>query len=631
MITEFPATVTIPTGSVRAVFTVNTFDDDVAEGDETLNIYVAGVNYGGDSYDPSDAGFDLTILDDDTSTSPAAKLSASSLTLQEGQVATIQVDLSGDLSSLIDGDTSVLTIEARPVEGVETGLIHGTSDIYLPAEQNDYELTPVTIDKQAGQATFEIRAVDDSDYDPLESVMLELVSHSDDVEIVSPNSLKLKIENNDPRPFVSFSSTIGTQRLLGEYATTDIPGSSVPEGEQGDFRVVLDRKSNRDVEFFIGFSGRPHLFSNDNEELVLPSSYIWTHGYLTEQGYRPGNPLNEWSLLRIPAGELGTTFTVDTRSAENDLYDYYWDRTISFGHIYVDKDHYAYTDHIGAKHNFFIAQDEPAPKLLLKSSAADDDGDATVTVSEGESFDVWVEVSHQFGTSVLFNEPDMNLKARLIATAITGAIPNLDLPDVYIGAYQSGVTVTMRIPVGSFANGEGTVALGFGDVVQLRRGTGNLFEVSARVGNRLIVNVQGDTSTSPAAPLSDLTAQLNTSELTLQEGRAATVTVDLSGDLSSLVDGDTTVLTIEASPVEGVETLKKWDSVDLYETIGVCLYGRCERQGPLQSVAGRTDSGVVVQECRFNTWNFGYLPAGRSERLRTDAGYHRQAGRAGHL
>ena len=479
------------------------------------------------------------------------------MTLQEGQVETIQVDLSGDLSSLVDGDTSVLTIDARPVEGEETGLIHGTSDIYLPAERNDYELTPVTIDKQAGQATFEIRAVDDSDYDPLESVMLELVSHSDDVEIVSPDSLKLKIENNDPRPFVSFSSTIGTQRLLGEYATTDIPGSSVPEGEQGDFRVVLDRKSNRDVEFFIGFSGRPHLFSNDNEELVLPSSYIWTHGYLTEQGYRPGNPLNEWSLLRIPAGELGTNFTVDTRSAENDLYDYYWDRTISFGHIYVDKDHYAYTDHIGAKHNFFIAQDEPAPKLLLKSSAADDDGDATVTVSEGESFDVWVEVSHQFGTSVLFNEPDMNLKARLIATAITGAIPNLDLPDVYIGAYQSGVTVTMRIPVGSFANGEGTVALGFGDVVQLRRGTSNAFgkEISARVGNRLIVNVQGGDST---------VAALSTSMLTLTEGQAATITVDFGGDLSLLIDGDTSVLTIEASPVEGEETGLIRGTSDIY-------------------------------------------------------------------
>ena len=70
------------------------------------------------------------------------------------------------MSSLIDGDTSVLTIEARPVEDEETGLIRGASDIYLPAERNDYELTPVTIDKQAEQATFEIRAVDDSDYDP---------------------------------------------------------------------------------------------------------------------------------------------------------------------------------------------------------------------------------------------------------------------------------------------------------------------------------------------------------------------------------------------------------------------------------------------------------------------------------
>ena len=474
-----------------------------------------------------------------------ATLSRSALTLQEGRASTIRIDLNGDLSSLVDGDTTTLTIEARPVEGEERGLIYGGhSDTYLPAEWNDYELTPVTIDRATAQATFRIRAVDDNDYDPLESVMLELASHSDDIEIGSPNSLKLKIGDNDPRPFVSFSSTIGTQRTHSEYVNSDIPGSSVPEGEQRDFRVVLDRKSNRDVEFFIAFSGRPHLFSNDNEELVLHSGHIWTYGYLTEQGYRPGNSLNKWSLLRIPAGELGTTFTVDTRSAENDLYDYYWDRTISFGWLYVDKDHYAYTDRIGARHNFFIAQDEPAPKLLLKSSAADDDGDASITVSEGDSFDVWVDVSHQFGTSVLFDEPEMNLKAQLIATAVTGAISNLDLPDVYIGAYQSGVTITVQIPYDSLSNGERTVALGFGDVVQLRRGTGNLFEVPARVGNRLIVNVQD--VNSPVASLS-------TSMLTLAEGQTATITIDLDGDLSSLVDGDTTTLTIKTRPVEGVE------------------------------------------------------------------------------
>ena len=105
----------------------------------------------------------VTILDAEPPVEETitATLSTSSLTLEEGRVATIQVDLSGDLSLLVDGDTSGLTIDARPVEGEETGLIHGTSDIYLPADLNDYELTPVTIDKQAGQATFEIRAVED--------------------------------------------------------------------------------------------------------------------------------------------------------------------------------------------------------------------------------------------------------------------------------------------------------------------------------------------------------------------------------------------------------------------------------------------------------------------------------------
>ena len=498
----------------------------------------------------------VTILDAEPPVEETitATLSTSSLTLEEGRVATITVDLGGDLSSLVNSDDTILTIEASPVEDEETGLIHGTSDIYLPAEQNDYELTLVTIDKQAGQATFEIRAVDDSDYDPLESVMLELVSHSDDIEIGSPNSLKLKIGDNDPRPFVSFSSTIGTQRLHWEYVNSDIPGSSVPEGEQGDFRVVIDRKSNRDVEFFIAFSGRPHLFSNDNEELVLPSDYIWIHGYLTEQGYLPGNPLNEWSLLRIPAGELGTTFTVDTRSAENDIYDYYWDRTISFGWLYVDKYHYAYTDRIGSRHNFFIAQDEPVPQLLLKSSAADDDGDASITVSEGDSFDIWVDISHQLGTSALFDEPDLNLRAKLVATTVSDAVLNLDLPDVLIGPYQSGVTVTVQIPADSLSNGgERTVILSLEDVAMTGRDPSIAFvnEISVRVPNRLVVTILDEEPPLVVPPATEvtITATLERSLFTLNEGRVATIQIDLDGDLSSLVDGDTTTLAIKDSPV----------------------------------------------------------------------------------
>ena len=79
---------------------------------------------------------------------------------------------------------------------------------------------------------------------------------------------------------------------------------------------MLDRKSNRDVDSSsLLVEG---LIYNDNEELVLPPDYIWTM-VSHEQGYRPRSVLNEWSLLRIPAGELGLTFTVSTESVENDI------------------------------------------------------------------------------------------------------------------------------------------------------------------------------------------------------------------------------------------------------------------------------------------------------------------------
>ena len=392
--------------------------------------------------------------------------------------------------------TLLLTIEASPVEGEETGLIRGTSDIYLPAEQNDYELTPVTIDKQAGQATFEIRAVDDSDYDPLESVMLELVSHSDDVQVVSPNSLKLKIGDNDPRPFVSFSSTIGTQRLNWEYENVGVQGSSVLEGDKRDYRIVLDRKSNRDTEFvvYLGGGDTPLLLREDGETPFPHSTYWSGPKYQDGEGYWSWSVREEWERVIIPAGELGLTFTVDTTSLENDLYDYYWDRALAVMFIYVYKEHYAYTDEIGSKHYFFLTQDEPAPQLLLKNSANDGDGDASITVSEGESFDIWVDISHQLGTLVIFDEPGLNLKARLTATTVSGAELNLDLPDVLIGAYQSGVTVTVQIPAGSLANGEGTVILALEDVAMTRRGPGIEFEneISVRVPNRLVVTILDD-------------------------------------------------------------------------------------------------------------------------------------------
>ena len=572
---SYPSSVTIPQGQSRVEFEVSATEDSLVEDNETFQIYIAKVARGNrifyhTTFPPAsvtivDNSESLVVVPPVTATTISATLGRSSLTLQEGRAATITVDLSGDLSSLIDGDTSVLTIEASPVEGEETGLIRGTSDIYLPAEQNDYELTPVTIDKQAGQATFEIRAVDDSDYDPLESVMLELVSHSDDIEVGSPNSLKLKIGDNDPRPFVSFSSTIGNQRLNWEYVNVWHSRYLVYwRVISATLELCLIANPIVILEFcrrYLGGGDTP-LFLREDGETPFPHSTYWSGPkYQDGKGYWSWSVREEWERVIIPAGELGLTFTVDTTSLENDLYDYYWDRALAVMFIYVYKEHYAYTDEIGSKHYFFLTQDEPAPQLLLKNSANDGDGDASITVSEGESFDVWVEVSHQFGTLVIFNEPDMNLKARLTATAITGAIPNLDLPDVYIGAYQSGVTITVQIPYDSLSNGERTVALGFGNVVQLRRGTGGLFEVPARVGNRLVVTILDAEPPVVVPPATEvtITATLERSLFTLNEGRATTFRIDLDGDLSSLIDGDTTTLAIKDTPFRGGERSQSYE------------------------------------------------------------------------
>ena len=321
----------------------------------------------------------VTILDAEPPVEETitATLSTSSLTLQEGRAATITVDLSGDLSSLVDGDTSVLTIEAHPVEGEETGLIRGTSDIYLPAEQNDYELTPVTIDKQAGQATFKIRAVEDSDYDPLESVMLELVSQSDDVEVVSPNSLKLKIENNDPRPFVSFTTTLTTGRHFDGSTLIKLL-----EGDKGTFRVVLDRESNRDVELIVWSERKSSFLLGENGESLLPYDPNDWMGYRGDMGYWPGrSSVEEWGLTRIPAGELGLTFTVDTTLLENDLYDYIDEDYFGTAYIYIINSAYAYTDGIDGRVYFRVLQDEPTPECRRwRSFRSADDGDVPDTM-----------------------------------------------------------------------------------------------------------------------------------------------------------------------------------------------------------------------------------------------------------
>ena len=456
-------------------------DDLLLEQTERVDLRVRA------TYDPlrrllSEAQSFFRIVDDgehlevvpDTLT---AQLSGSSLILYEDRAVTFEVELSGYLSSLVDGDTTTLTIEARPVEGRETGSIL--------ADLNDYELTPVTINKRAKLATFEIRTIDDSDYDPRESVLLELVSHSDDVEIGSPNTLNLEIRNNDPKPLISFATTLTTGR--------DSDGENfieIPEGDKGTFRVELDRKSNRDVRVYVYLGPRaPQLWGGG----VTYSRYIYYgyggQSYYDNRGYYPG-ALNfqyviEPGALVIPAGELGLTFTIDTTSLANDLYDYIQEDYLGTAFLYTISS--AYTDERNGKVNFRVVQDEPIPELSFKS---DDDGDATITVREGESFDVRVDIDPPLGRyNRAWNNVSLGLKlaSQLIATTVTGEVPAWELPDIEIVPGQSGVTVTVQIPADGLANGERTVALDFEDA--LLSYTNGDQTVPARIKNSLVVTI----------------------------------------------------------------------------------------------------------------------------------------------
>ena len=113
-----------------------------------------------------------------------------------------------------------------------------------------------------------------------------------------------------------------------------------------DYRIVLDRKSNRDTEFvvYLGGGDTPLLLREDGETPFPHSTYWSGPKYQDGKGYWSWSVREEWERVIIPAGELGLTFTVDTTSLENDLYDYYWDRALAVMFIYVYKEHYAYTD-----------------------------------------------------------------------------------------------------------------------------------------------------------------------------------------------------------------------------------------------------------------------------------------------
>ena len=533
--------VEILSGEIGATVTVTVLDDDIINAQRTVALAVerAVLRQTDENGRPGRAiGVSLNQMTVKVRDNEPirATLSRSELTLQEGQVETITVDFEGDISSLIAGDAT-LEIEARPVRGVERGTyIYNTThlsplelsntDIYKTADRSDYELTPVTINALTGQAIFGIHAVDDSDFDPLESVVLELESRSDDVKVVSTNGLKLKIVNNDPRPFLSFTSTFE----LSPYSGPDGSVWLVPEGETETYRVAIDRKSNRDTKLTVySKSVNNKLLGENGVDRLQFDTTDW-QGYRMDTGFAGGTGV---SKTRIPAGELGLTFTVTTYAYRDDAFDFIEEAFLGRVYLFLDGNdgRYAYTDFKSSLYKLRVAQNQPVPELSFQSPTYDDEGNATITVREGDSFDVWVDINPQLGLPI-HKVPGIRLDAQLSATAVTDEAPDLELPNVKIIHHQPGVTVTVRISDDGLTNGQRTVMLDFEDakVSRPNRRFAPFYETSARVGNSLIVKILDDES--PVASLS-------TPTLTLTEGQTGQIKVDLRGDISSLTDSNT--------------------------------------------------------------------------------------------
>ena len=214
-------------------------------------------------------------------------------------------------------------------------------------------------------------------------------------------------------------------------------------------------------------------------------------GYYDNLGYHPG-VLNYYDVIEpgalvIPAGTLGLTFTVDTTSLANDLYDYIHEDYLGTAFLYITNSTYAYTDERNSKVNFRVVQDEPTPELSFRST---DVGDATITVGEGESFEVRVDIDPPLGRyNRAWNNVSLGMKlaSQLIATTVTGEVPAWELPDIEIVPGQSGVTVTVQVPYDGLANDERTVVLDFENA--LLSYTNGDQTVPARIKNSLVVTI----------------------------------------------------------------------------------------------------------------------------------------------
>ena len=169
---------TIAAGELTAMFTISTTDDDIYEGDETLVLSLSS------SAEVERNARESTITISDNDPIPTLSLEQDNLSVREGDSVTIRARLSNTSAEAI--------LVALILEG-ETAL--PDSDYLLPDELNTEIAAGTEI------AEFIIRTVDDTIYEPVETVMLRLsVIEGNVTEGTLTGTLSISDDDPEPTP-----------------------------------------------------------------------------------------------------------------------------------------------------------------------------------------------------------------------------------------------------------------------------------------------------------------------------------------------------------------------------------------------------------------------------------------------
>ena len=443
-----------------------------------------------------------------------ASLTRGSVTITEGHTATIRIRLTGDLSGL-NGIDSPFTLSSGP-SGNAPEAVEGT----------DYRLTPIIINIARREATFQIFAIEHPGYDPGLRAMLMLESNSDAIQIGSTSEMRLSIRESTPRPLVSFTADTPFQIDSDGYNYLELI-----EGESSTFNIELERPFSRDIRVSVFLSGFTPTVSTPG----LAAIPVYQDGIVEHpnRGWLADNYQARRGRLTIPAGSSGITFTIDTRAIDNDLYESLDSR--SLGSIYFRiEGSLAFANPVSSRLGLRYIEDD-TPVISFGDSLLGINSSPEITGREGESFDVWVALENRL-------RGNFKVEVRLAARVVSGDALRFQIPTVEIVPGELGATVTVTVlEDGRMNNEPRTVALA------VERAVLRPTDENGRPGRAL--GVPSNRMTVKVRDNEPIQATLTGRYRRLEEGQAGTITVDLRGDISALIDGEAT-LEIRARPVE---------------------------------------------------------------------------------